>query len=123
MNSEIKENKDLVLFENQKIRRQEYNGEWYYSIVDIVGVLIQQKDNETARRYWNKTKQRILKEENNELETICLQLKLPSHKDGKLYKTDCSTREGVFRIIQSIPSPNAEPFKLWFARLAEERIQ
>ena len=71
------------------------NEEWYYSIVDIVGVLIQQKDNETARRYWNKTKQRILKEENNELGTTCLQLKLPSHKNGKLYKTDCSTREGV----------------------------
>lgn len=122
MNNELKETNDLVLFESKKIRRIEFEGQWYYSIVDIVGVLIQQENNELARRYWNKTKQRIIKEENNELETICLQLKLPSHKDGKMYKTDCSTREGIFRIIQSIPSPNAEPFKLWFAELAEERI-
>lgn len=117
------ENQELVLFESNRIRRQEFNGEWYYSIVDIVGILIQQENNELARRYWNKTKQRIINEENSELETICLQLKLPSHKDGKMYKTDCSNREGIFRIIQSIPSPNAEPFKQWFARLAEERIQ
>lgn len=82
MNTEIQENKELVLFENSKIRRQEYKGEWFYSIVDIIGILIQQENNELARRYWNKTKQRIIKEENNELETICLQLKLPSHKDG-----------------------------------------
>ena len=123
MEKEIKESNNLVLFENSKIRRTEYNDEWYYSIVDVVGILINQENNELARRYWNKLKQRLLKEENNELETFCLQLKLPSKKDGKMYKTDCSDREGIFRIIQSIPSPNAEPFKLWFARLAEERIQ
>lgn len=122
MTEELKTNDNLVLFENSKIRRITYNDEWYYSVVDVVGILIDQDNNELARRYWNKLKQRLLKEENNELETFCLQLKLPSKKDGKMYKTDCSDREGIFRIIQSIPSPNAEPFKLWFARLAEERI-
>lgn len=120
--NELSENKELVLFENSKIRRQKYNDEWYYSIVDIVGILINQDDYETTRRYWNKLKQRLLKEENCELETNCLQLKLVSKKDGKRYKTDCANRETIFRLIQSIPSPNAEPFKLWFAKLAEERI-
>lgn len=118
----LDENKELVLFENSKIRRQKYNDQWYYSIVDIVGILINQDDYETTRRYWNKLKQRLLKEENCELETNCLQLKLVSKKDGKKYKTDCANRETIFRLIQSIPSPNAEPFKLWFAKLAEERI-
>lgn len=118
----LDENRELVLFENSKIRRQKYNDQWYYSIVDIVGILINQDDYETTRRYWNKLKQRLLKEENCELETNCLQLKLVSKKDGKKYKTDCANRETIFRLIQSIPSPNAEPFKLWFAKLAEERI-
>lgn len=123
MTTELKENQELVLFENSQIRRKEYNGEWYYSIVDIVQILIMQEDNEKARKYWNKLKQRIIEEENFQLVTSCHQLKLPSKKDGKYYKTDCANRETMFRIIQSIPSPNAEPFKLWFARLAEERIQ
>lgn len=123
MTTELKENKELVLFENNQIRRTEYNGEWYYSIIDIVQILIMQEDNEKARKYWNKLKQRIVEEENFQLVTSCHQLKLPSKKDGKYYKTDCANRETMFRIIQSIPSPNAEPFKLWFARLAEERIQ
>ena len=70
MNTELRENKDLVLFENKKIRRTEFEGQWFYSIVDIVGALIQQENNELARRYWNKTKQRIIKEENSELETF-----------------------------------------------------
>lgn len=119
MDNELKENKELVLFENQRIRRIEYNEEWYYSVVDIVGILSKAAD---ASAYWRKLKQR-LNEEGFESVTICHQLKLPSHKDGKMYKTDCANREGIFRIIQSVPSPNAEPFKLWFARLAEERIQ
>lgn len=123
MTNELKEGKELVLFENNQIRRTEYNGQWYYSIIDIVQILIMQEDNEKARKYWNKLKQRIANEENYQLETFCHQLKLPSKKDGKYYKTDCANRETMFRIIQSIPSPNAEPFKLWFARLAEERIQ
>ncbi|MBO5138720.1 MAG: Bro-N domain-containing protein [Bacilli bacterium] len=119
MDNELEENKELVLFENSKIRRQEYNGEWYYSIVDIVGVLTESKN---PNDYWYRLKKRMEDEELSELSTNCRQLKLKA-QDGKKYNTDCGNRETIFRIIQSIPSPNAEPFKLWFARLAEERIQ
>lgn len=115
---DIKENKELVLFENSKIRRQMYNGEWYYSIVDVVYILTESKD---SISYWRKLKQRLNKE-GNESVTNCHGLKMVA-KDGKLRETDCANRETIFRLIQSIPSPKAEPFKLWFARLAEERIQ
>lgn len=116
--NELSENKELVLFENNKIRRQKYNDEWYYAIVDIVEILTESND---PQAYWRKLKQR-LREEGNEFVTICHELKIVSKKDGKRYKTDCANRETIFRLIQSIPSPNAEPFKLWFAKLAEERI-
>lgn len=116
--NEIKESKEMILFENNKIRRQMYNGEWNYSIVDIIEILTESKD---SSAYWRKLKQR-LNEEGNESVTNCHGLKMLS-KDGKLRQTDCANRETIFRLIQSIPSPNAEPFKLWFARLAEERIQ
>lgn len=122
MASEPLDKEELVLFENNKIRRQEYNGEWYYSVVDIVGILTNQKDYTTARKYWNKLSQRLSSDENSEVVTNCHQLKMIA-KDGKMRNTDCANRETIFRIIQSVPSPNAEPFKLWFARLAEERIQ
>ena len=116
--NDLNENKELVLFENSKIRRQKYNDEWYYAIVDIVEILTESND---SQAYWRKLKQR-LKEEGNEFVTNCHELKLVSKKDGKRYKTDCANRETIFRLIQSTPSPNAEPFKLWFAKLAEERI-
>lgn len=116
--NEIKENKEMVLFESNKIRRQMYNGEWNYSIVDIIEILTGSKDSST---YWRVMKKR-LSEEGNESVTNCNSLKMVA-KDGKLRQTDCANRETIFRLIQSIPSPNAEPFKLWFARLAEERIQ
>lgn len=119
METKVKENKELVLFENKKIRRQEYNNEWYYSVVDIMEILSESDD---PGAYWRKLKQR-LNDEGNESVTNCHELKLPSKKDGKRYATDCANRETIFRLIQSVPSPNAEPFKLWFARLAEERIQ
>jgi len=112
-------NNDLSFFEDKKIRKVVYNGEWYYSIVDIVEILTNSKD---SNAYWRKLKQRLNIEESESV-TNCHELKLPSKKDGKMYKTDCANRETVFRLIQSIPSPNAEPFKLWFAKLAEERIQ
>lgn len=115
----LKENKELVLFENSRIRRQMYNDEWHYSIVDIIEILTNSKD---ANTYWRKLKERLNKE-GNESVTNCHALKLVSKKDGKRYNTDCANRETIFRLIQSIPSPNAEPFKLWFAQLAEERIQ
>lgn len=112
------ENKELVLFESQSIRRQEYNGEWFYSIIDIIKILSNSKD---ANVYWRVLKKR-LSDEGSEIVTNCNALKMLA-KDGKMRNTDCANRETVFRLIQSIPSPNAEPFKLWFARLAEERIQ
>ena len=115
---EMQENKELVLFENRKIRRQLYNGEWNYSIVDIIGILTESKEPNT---YWRVMKKRLL-DEGNESVTNCNTLKMIA-KDGKMRATDCANRETIFRIIQSVPSPNAEPFKLWFARLAEERIQ
>ena len=117
--NKLNENKELVLFENSRIRRQMYNDEWYYSIVDIIEILTESKD---ANTYWRKLKERLNKE-GNESVTNCHALKLVSKKDGKRYNTDCANRETIFRLIQSIPSPNAEPFKLWFAQLAEERIQ
>lgn len=119
MNTELQENKELVLFENSKIRRKEYEGEWYYSIIDVVAILT---ESENPRDYWYRLKNRMSEEEYFEVSTNCRQLKLVA-QDGKLRETDCGNRETIFRIIQSIPSPNAEPFKLWFARLAEERIQ
>jgi hypothetical protein len=119
MQNKIPDNKDLVLFENRKIRRQEYNGEWYYSIVDIIEIL---SGSINPRDYWYRLKKRMENEELYELSTNCRHLKMTA-KDGKIRSTECANRETIFRIIQSIPSPNAEPFKLWFARLAEERIQ
>lgn len=117
--NKINENKELVLFENSRIRRQMYNDEWYYSIVDIIEILTESKD---PADYWSKLKKRIDAEEFAELSTNCRQLKLVA-KDGKKRPTDCANRQTIFRLIQSVPSPNAEPFKQWFAQLAEERIQ
>lgn len=118
MNTDIKENKELILFKNSKIRRKKYKGQWYYSVVDIVEIL---SESPRPRKYWNALKMK-LNEEGSEVSSSLGQLKMIS-KDGKMRATDCANRETVFRIIQSIPSPNAEPFKLWFSRLAEERIQ
>lgn len=103
----------LIVFEQKTIRRQEYNGEIYFSIVDIIEVLT---GSSNPRDYWKKLKKR-----ESQLGTICPQLKLMA-ADGKFYKTDCANTEGVFRIIQSVPSPNAEPFKLWLASLGKQAI-
>ena len=112
------EKKSLVVFQDKKIRRTWYNNEWWFSVVDVIGALM---DNEDSRNYWKVTKFR-LKEEGNEVVTICNQLKLIA-EDGKLRETDCANTEGIFRIIQSIPSPKAEPFKMWLAKVGYERIQ
>lgn len=110
----------LQLFENQKIRTawDAENEKWYFSIVDVVGVLTESKD---GRKYWNKLKQR-LKSEGSELVTNCHQLKLLS-SDGKRYSTDVADTEQLLRIIQSVPSPKAEPFKMWLAMVGRERIE
>ena len=115
-----KSQNNLKLFENKKIRYvwNAEEEEWYFSVVDIVEVLAESKDYLTARKYWNKLKQR-LKAEGSELVTFCHQLKLLS-ADGKFYKTDVLSTKNVLRLIQSIPSPKAEPFKMWLAEVGNE---
>ncbi len=108
----------LVVFEGTKIRRIWHNDQWYFSVVDVVGALT---DSSIPRRYWSDLKAR-LDEEGFELYGKIVQLKLPS-ADGKNYETDCSNTESMFRIIQSIPSKKAEPFKRWLAKVGYERIQ
>ena len=115
--------RSLVAFENYKIRRiyDEKSETWYFSVVDIIQVLIQQPDYQTARKYWNKLKER-LKNEGSETVTNCHQLKMVA-EDGKLRLTDAANVETLLRLIQSVPSPKAEPIKLWLARVGYERIQ
>lgn len=112
----------IKIFEEKKVRTiwDEDLEKWHISIVDVVEVLTDSKDFQTARKYWNKLKQR-LKEEGNETVTECHQLKLKA-LDGKMRLTDVADAEQLFRLIQSIPSPKAEPFKLWLARIASERL-
>ena len=107
----------LAVFENFKIRRiyDELREMWYFSVVDIIQALIQQTDYQTARKYWNKLKER-LKQEGNESVTNCHQLKFTA-ADGKLYFTDAANVETILRLIQSVPSPKAEPIKLWLAHV------
>jgi prophage antirepressor-like protein len=109
----------IIVFESKSIRRIWYNEEWYFSVVDVVGVLTDSID---AKDYWYKMKIRVQLEDGLELSTICRQLKLEA-SDGKQYKTDCANTQGLFRIIQSIPSPKAEPFKQWLAKVGYERVQ
>lgn len=118
------ENNKIQLFEDQTIRTawDEENEEWYFAITDVVGVLTENPDYNTARKYWNKLKQR-LSDEGSQLVTNCHQLKLKSPKDGKRYKTDVANTEQLLRLIQSIPSKKAEPFKLWLAQVGRERIE
>ena len=112
----------IQLFEEKKVRAvwDDEQEKWYFSIVDVCGVLTDSKDALTARKYWNKLKQR-LKEEGNETVTNCHQLKLRA-ADGKMRLTDVADTEQLFRLIQSIPSPKAEPFKQWMALVASQRI-
>jgi hypothetical protein len=113
----------LAVFEGYRIRRiyDEPSELWLFSVVDVVAALIQQPDYQTARKYWNKLKER-LKKEGNESVTKCHQLKLVA-ADGKSYLTDVAAPETLLRIIQSVPSPKAEPIKLWLAKVGYERIQ
>jgi len=109
----------LVAFQGKMIRRAWFNERWFFSVVDIIAVLT---DSVNPRDYWYRLKQREKETSSIELSTFCRQLKLPS-SDGKYYKTDCADTEGTFRIIQSIPSKKAEPFKRWLAKVGYERIQ
>ncbi|MFA5816828.1 MAG: BRO family protein [Bacteroidales bacterium] len=117
------DDKALAIFENFQIRRKydEETETWFFSVVDIIAALIQQADSHTARKYWNKLKER-LKKEGSESVTNCHQLKLEA-KDGKKYLTDVANPETLLRLIQSVPSPKAEPIKLWLAKVGYERLQ
>jgi DNA-damage-inducible protein D len=110
-------------FDGQSIRRvyDEDTEMWWFSVVDVVQVLTQQADNLTARKYWNQLKRRLYKE-GSQLVTDCHQLKLPA-ADGKNYLTDVASAETLLRLVQSIPSPKAEPIKLWLAKAGYERMQ
>ena len=109
----------IALFKGKKIRKTLFQNEWWFSVVDVIFALTDSLD---ARDYWYRMKIRVKEEDGFEPSTICRQLKLPA-EDGKMRVTDCADTEGIFRIIQSIPSPKAEPFKRWLAKVGYERVQ
>ena len=111
-------NTKIAIFRQKQIRRTIYQNEWWFSVVDICNALTESED---SGAYWRKLKQRLT-EEGSKVVTFCHGLKLEA-ADGKKYTTDCANTEGLFRIIQSIPSPKAEPFKRWLARVGYERVQ
>lgn len=119
------ENDKLQMFEDQPIRTawDETQEEWYFSVVDVVAALTEQTEARKASTYWAVLKKRLKDEGADELLTNCKQLGMRSPKDGKRYKTDVATTEQLLRIIQSIPSKKAEPFKLWLAMVGRERIE
>ena len=122
--SEIKDNNAVQLFEDKQIRTawDAEREEWYFSIVDVISVLTDQKTPRGASNYWAKLKQRLKDEGANELLTNCQQLKMTA-ADGKKRLTDVADTEQLLRIIQSVPSPKAEPFKAWLAMVGRERIE
>ena len=119
------QNDKIQLFEDKRIRTawDEEKEEWYFSIVDVVAVLTAQPDQRGASNYWAKLKQRLKEEGADQLLTNCQQLKMKSPKDGKRYNTDVADTEQLLRIVQSIPSPKAEPFRAWLAQVGRERIE
>ena len=114
----MEDNKQIALFKGKAVRKTIFNKEWWFSVVDTCGVLTDSPD---PGAYWRKLKQRLA-EEGSEVVTICHGLKLEA-PDGKMRETDCANPEGMLRIIQSIPSPKAEPFKRWLAKVGYERVQ
>ncbi|MBU1088853.1 Bro-N domain-containing protein [Patescibacteria group bacterium] len=118
MNDVAKSTK-ISIFKGKKIRKTIYKNEWWFSVVDVVEALT---DSVKPRVYWNAMKNRVKSQDKFQLSTICRQLKLRA-LDGKLRETDCANTEAIFRIIQSIPSPKAEPFKRWLARVGYERVK
>ena len=109
----------LIVFQGKNVRRAWYDNQWFFSVIDIVYALTDSVD---PKDYWYRLKKRELESSGIELSTFCRQLKLQS-SDGKYYETDCANTESMFRIVQSIPSKNAEPFKLWLAKVGYERVQ
>ena len=120
MNKKIQSENHIVVFNDIKIRRIFHENEWWFSVIDVIRLL---SESHNARRYWSDLKRQLIeKEDFIQLYEKIVQLKLPS-EDGKKYNTDCANTETVFRIIQSIPSPKAEPFKRWLAKVGYERVQ
>ena len=119
------QNDKIQLFEDKRIRTawDEEKEEWFFSVVDVIAVLTDQPNQRGASNYWAKLKQRLKEEGADQLLTNCQQLKLKSPKDGKRYLTDVADTEQLLRIIQSIPSPKAEPFKMWLAQVGREHIE
>ena len=113
------QDKSLIVFQDKKIRRIWQDNEWFFSVVDVVEALTESTD---AKDYWYRLKKRELESVGIELSTFCRQLKLQS-SDGKYYSTDCASTKNMFRIIQSIPSPRAEPFKQWLAQVGYDRVK
>lgn len=109
----------IALFKGKKIRKTLYNNEWLFSVIDVIEALI---DSDRPSVYWTAMKARVKNQEDFQPSTICRQLKLPA-EDGKMRETDCANTEGVFRIIQSVPSPKVEPLKRWLAKVGYERVQ
>src|SRR3990167_8849575 len=115
---EVQNNINPTIFEEKEVRRSWHDEQWFFSIIDIVGIL---SESPNPRRYWSDLKRKLISEGYSELYEKIVQLKLSS-ADGKMYETDTSNLSGIFRIIQSIPSPKAEPFKQWLARVGKERV-
>ena len=119
MKRKIDTTKNIAVFEKKEVRRTWHDEQWYFSVIDVVAILSQSSH---PRRYWSDLKRKLISEGYSELYDKIVQLKLLSN-DGKLYETDSANLQGIFRIIQSIPSPKAEPFKLWLAKVGQERIE
>ncbi len=115
----MEEKNKLVVFQDKRIRRIWHDNEWYFSVVDAVGALTESAD---PKDYWYRLKQRESESSGIELSTFCRHLKLEA-EDGKMRETDCANTKALFRILQSIPSKKAEPFKLWLAKVGYERVQ
>ena len=113
------DNKNLIKFENNGIRKVWHDEQWFFNISDVIGILTDSKD---AKNYWRGLKKRLIAESGNEFVTICNKLKFQAN-DGKSYKQDAANTEGILRIAMSVPSPKAEPLKLWLASLGKQAIE
>ncbi len=116
--NESNESQKIVLFQEKQIRRTWHNDEWYLSVIDVVEAL---SDSNNPRRYWSDLKRKLLSEGFSELYEKIVQLKLVS-SDGKKYLTDCANTQSLLRIVMSVPSPKAEPFKLWLAQVGKQHL-
>jgi hypothetical protein len=119
MHIKDEQSKKIAIFQGKQIRKTIFEDEWWFSVIDVIAILT---DSDKPRDYWYRMKKRVELEDGAQLSTFCRQLKLEA-PDGKMRKTDCANTEGMFRIIQSIPSPKAEPFKRWLAKVGYERVQ